>query len=135
MLDATHLRSRLRGLAPAVLSFVLAALIVAGLPWRCPLLTLTGIPCPTCGITRATRLALHGDFRGATLMHPLWFVVVPACIAVGVAEMVAYWRTGRWGSVIERRWVSWALGGLAAALVVVWIARVVGHQLTPLATG
>ena len=92
MLDAVLIRSRLRGLAPAVLCFALATRVVAGFPWRCPLLTLTGIPCPTCGITRATRLALHGDFGAATRMHPLWFVVVPACIALGAGEMVAYWR-------------------------------------------
>ena len=105
----------------------LATLVVLGLlPWRCPLFALTGIPCPTCGITRAVRLALHGEFAAATRMHPLWFVVVPACVAVLVGEMVAYAREGRWGRVIERRWVLWGMGGLGVALVVVWIARFAG---------
>jgi hypothetical protein len=126
----------LRGLAPALALFALAALIVAGLPWHCPVLALTGFPCPTCGMTRATRLALHGDFAAATRMHPLWFVVVPACIALGVGEMAAFWRGGRWGTVVERRWVMWGLTGMAMALVAVWIVRLAGcSQLTPLAGG
>jgi hypothetical protein len=116
----------LRGLAPALVVFAVAAMIVAGLPWKCPFFALTGIPCPTCGITRATRLALHGDFAGATRMHPLWFVVVPACLGVGVGEMVSYWRSGRWGNVIEGARMKWVLGGVAVAVVVVWIARMAG---------
>jgi hypothetical protein len=114
---------RLKGLAPALALFALAALVVAGLPWRCPLLALTGIPCPTCGITRATRLALHGDFAAATRMHPLWFVVVPACVGIGVGEMVAFWRGGAWGEVIGRKWAKWGMAGVAGALVVAWGLR------------
>ena len=117
---------RLRGLAPAFALLALAALLLAGLPWKCPLLALTGIPCPTCGLTRAARLALHGDFGAATRMHPLWFVVVPALGAVLGGEMVAYARAGRWGEVIERRWVKWTLGAIASALLVIWIARFAG---------
>jgi hypothetical protein len=114
----------LRGLAPALLLIALAALVVLGLlPWRCPLFALTGIPCPTCGMTRAVRLALHGDLGAATRMHPLWFFVVPACAGVLAGEMVAYAREGRWGRVIERRWVMWGMGALGVALVVVWVAR------------
>jgi hypothetical protein len=126
VLDVTRARGSLRGLLPAALFFVLSALIVAGLPWRCAFRQVTGLPCPTCGMTRAIRLALQGDFRAATQMHPLWFVVVPACVALGIAEMAGYRRSGRWGTVIERRAVLWVVGAIALALVVVWIARLEG---------
>jgi hypothetical protein len=132
VLDVTRARGSLRGLIPAALFFVLATLIVAGLPWRCAFRQVTGLPCPTCGMTRAMRLALHGDFSAATQMHPLWFLVVPACVVVGIAEMAAYWRRGRWGTVIERRGVLWALGALGVALVVVWTLRISGLAFTKL---
>jgi hypothetical protein len=74
-------------------------------------------------MTRAFRFALRGDFRGAFRMHPLWVLVASACVAVGLGEVAAYWRGGRWGRVIEVRWVRWALAVLALALVVIWIAR------------
>src|SRR5262249_27662181 len=52
----------IRDVAPALLLCGLALLLLAGLPWPCPLKLVTGLPCPTCGMTRAARAALHGDF-------------------------------------------------------------------------
>jgi hypothetical protein len=68
-----------------------------------------GIPCPTCGLTRAVRLALHGDLVGATRMHPLWFVLVP---------FVAY--------ALRRNPGRIASAAVLALLVTVWIARFCG---------
>lgn len=55
---------------------LLFALIVLGsfyrLGWlRCPFLLLTGLPCPTCGVTRALDALLHGDLAGYWQCHPL----------------------------------------------------------------
>ena len=50
---------------------------------------LLGVPCPTCGATRAVALLLHGDVCGAFVMQPLAMVVltllVPAALAVRLA--------------------------------------------------
>ena len=54
----------LRGLAPALLLFALAALVVAGLAVAVSVPDADRAACPTCGLTRATRFALHGDFAG-----------------------------------------------------------------------
>ncbi len=115
-----------RELAPALVVVALCMAVVAGLPWRCPFLALTGIPCPTCGMTRAIRLALHGDFAGATRMHPLWFVVAPTLVATGGEELAGHRREGRWGRALDRRWIRWALGALTLALIALWIARLEG---------
>jgi hypothetical protein len=37
--------------------------------WSCPLRALSGIPCPTCFLTRATELALRGDLHGSVQQH------------------------------------------------------------------
>lgn len=37
---------------------------------------LLGIPCPSCGITRATILMLTGHFRESLQMHPLLPIVI-----------------------------------------------------------
>lgn len=42
---------------------------------------LTGIPCPTCGATRALVLLAHGDIAQALIMHPL--------VALGVIGSIA----------------------------------------------
>jgi hypothetical protein len=45
-------------------------LSLAGLPaWRCPILAATGVPCPGCGITRATIQLLHGDMALSLQTH------------------------------------------------------------------
>jgi len=39
--------------------------------FSCPFYTITGLPCPVCGITRASALAVRGDFAGSFRAHPL----------------------------------------------------------------
>ena len=53
---------------------VLAALVLRarGVPLLlpgCPLRTLTGIPCPTCFLTRSALATLHGDLGEALELH------------------------------------------------------------------
>jgi hypothetical protein len=40
----------------------------------CLLLNLTGIPCPSCGMTRAIISFIKGDLSGAFYYHPLFFL-------------------------------------------------------------
>jgi hypothetical protein len=43
---------------------------LVGLPgWGCPILSATGIPCPGCGLTRASMQLIHGDFVGSFHTH------------------------------------------------------------------
>ena len=39
--------------------------------WSCPLRALTGVPCPTCFLTRATAAALSGDLQESIQWHAL----------------------------------------------------------------
>lgn len=42
----------------------------------CPMVVVTGLPCPGCGLTRAAFRILHGDFVGAWKMHPFIYGVI-----------------------------------------------------------
>lgn len=56
----------------AVLGLLAARFLpVARLAPCCPFLQLTGIPCPTCGGTRAAVLLAHGNVSAALFMNPL----------------------------------------------------------------
>ncbi|MFM8625470.1 MAG: DUF2752 domain-containing protein [Actinomycetota bacterium] len=60
-------------------------------PSLCPLLAVTGVPCPSCGGTRAVLHLAAGDVGAAVALNPgvtLFAVVVGALIAAGIVP----WR-------------------------------------------
>jgi hypothetical protein len=107
-------------------SLAIALLCVPRLPTLCPMRVMFHVPCPSCGLTRAARLALSGDWAGATRMHPLWLAVLPFSGLVGAAECAAYLRDQRWGRWAELTWVKRIGAGILVALVTLWIARQCG---------
>jgi hypothetical protein len=115
-----------RWLAPALLLGAGATLVFTSVGWPCPLRALTGFPCPACGLTRATRHAIHGDVAAATSMHPLVWLVVPVVAAFVAVEVVGFVRTGAWGSSARVKGSNVVMVGTAALMFVVWIARFFG---------
>jgi Protein of unknown function (DUF2752) len=109
----------LAGVAAAAASFVYpAASHATGLGLGCPLRTLTGIPCPLCGMTTAASGLAAGDLRAALAANPfvlalaagtLCMVVLLASRALGLAAAPA-----PWGQAARRR-AWWAAGLLAGA--------------------
>ena len=84
--------------------------------WACPLRGLTGVPCPTCFLTRATAAALSGDLQGS--IH--WHAFGPLA-----AAGLLIWS----GLALHRRRVFPLPGGkpllltAALALMVLWLLR------------
>jgi uncharacterized protein DUF2752 len=82
----------------------------------CPLRTITGIPCPMCGMTRGVTALVHGDFARALLMNPASYVAVALALL-----LLVQWRTRR---VVIPVWV------IVTALAGMW-----AWQLFKYATG
>ena len=97
----------------------------------CPLAGSFGIPCPGCGLTRATLALLHGDVRGATHFHPLVLLLAPLVVGVAVASA---WNLLRAPGRVGRRRAAFANGRAVTALATVvlvltlgvWLARFAG---------
>ena len=51
-----------------------------GLP--CPLRTLTGVPCPACGLTTAVKATMHGHLAGAVTANPFGILAVLIAVAL-----------------------------------------------------
>jgi hypothetical protein len=118
---------------------LVAAALVAGAavfvrlgPPVCPTALFLGIPCPGCGLTRATIALLHGDVSTALRFHPLVFVLAPVfAIAVG-SSLVNYVNGGAsaplrlfaWFSTRARVRAAW---GLLVVSLAVWGARFAGY--------
>jgi Protein of unknown function (DUF2752) len=62
----------------------------AGLP--CPLRTLTGVPCPLCGMTTSVEAAVHGQVLSALRANPAGPFAVLAALALLVRRPTAPFR-------------------------------------------
>jgi Protein of unknown function (DUF2752) len=86
-----------------------------GLP--CPLRTLTGVPCPFCGMTTATVAITHGEWRYAAAANPLVYLIAAllACTApVLLARALGRAPAPRPWSEATRRRTAWTVGCLVA---------------------
>lgn len=68
----------------AVYPFLMAHTGGQGIP--CPLRTLTGVPCPFCGMTTATVAIMHGNWVGAAATNP--FAYLAAALVAGTAPVL-----------------------------------------------
>lgn len=64
------------GAAAAILLYFFDPAVHAFYP-RCPLQSLAGLECPTCGGLRAAHLLLHGEFMTAYALNPFLFWSLP----------------------------------------------------------
>ncbi len=83
----------------------------------------TGIPCPSCGSTRAVLLLSNGDFVGALLMNPIGIVlgtillIVPPWMLYDVLfrkeTLLNFYRKAE--QVLKRKWIVIAFISLILA--------------------
>ncbi len=108
----------------------IAVLTATGVP-LCPMAGVLGVPCPGCGLTRATLALLHGDFATALHFHPLVFVIAPVFAWVAGSAALGYVRGPRpqpnlkpW---LATRTATVLAFTLLAATLLVWALRFAGY--------
>ena len=105
-------------LAVVAIAFVYEPFATRG-PVVCTFRRLTGVECPSCGLTRSFCAMAHGDLARATHFNPLGPVLF-AILCVSLVLLIvapATWR--RWASA---RTVHMAL---AVTLFAVWLGRLI----------
>ena len=91
--------------------------------FACPFRTLTGLPCPICGITRSVLLALRGDISASFRTHPLGLFVVLGAVFGILYGVLALW-TPALPETGNRRLMSWLI---IAAIVAAWMISLARH--------
>jgi hypothetical protein len=98
----------------------------------CPMASSLGVPCPGCGLTRATVALLHGDLHAALHLHPLVWLLTPLFVsfmAIALWELLRDPSKPRAPSRI--RWHGRGTTLVASVVLVltfgVWAARFAGY--------
>jgi hypothetical protein len=106
------------GLGAAGAALAYQALGGEGLGLPCPLRTVTGVPCPLCGMTTAATGLAAGDPGAALAANPFLLVLAgfTLVMAVLMAARAAGWLAppAQWPPA-RRRQTYWVVAGLAAA--------------------
>jgi len=91
--------------------------------YKCPFHSVTGIPCLTCGMTRAFRHVIHGQFTEAFGLNPLGSVLcILTLFYVFYALALVIFRLPRPRVRLESRAARWTLRlGLPLILLVNWV--------------
>ncbi|WP_189114928.1 DUF2752 domain-containing protein [Pilimelia terevasa] len=103
--------------AAAALAALLTPRVRAATGWGvpCPLRTVTGVPCPACGLTTAAEALVGGDAAGAAAANPAVFGLA-ALTVVGLAALARRGLRGGapvpWSAAARRR-VGWVVAVVA----------------------
>jgi hypothetical protein len=84
----------------------------------------TGLPCPTCGLSRSTVLALHGNLGAAWHVMPGGPMLILGALGIAVALLwYAIFAPSRRpaAQVAARRWIARASLAYGTVAVVMWL--------------
>jgi hypothetical protein len=99
----------------------------------CTFLSLTGWPCPTCGMTTTFALAMHGHVGQALLNQPFGFVLWLCTVlgaAAGLGDLVLARGLLRklWDRVLEP-YEGWLAGGILVGLLAGWLYKLLAWRV------
>jgi len=80
------------GLLALLVYYILMRLVFHGF---CPMVILTGMPCPGCGLSRSVLFLLLGQFARSFLMHPLGLCWLMLIFYFGLNRYILGRRVGR----------------------------------------
>ena len=104
--------------AIALLSFAVARFLpVLSVGYTCPARALAGLPCPTCGMTRAFVALAHGDLSAALAASPAGALLAGGAWLLALADLVRLAAGAPLPRVPARAARVAVAGGLAALLL------------------
>jgi hypothetical protein len=100
---ASLLRDRRVSLVVAGVAAAQVAAVATGVGgWPCPVKSALGIPCPGCGLTRATVSLLRGEFAAAIGLHAFAPVLLLGLAAVALAAVLPAARREAFVALVAR---------------------------------
>jgi hypothetical protein len=109
------------------LSFAVARFLpVLAIPYACPFRAATGVPCATCGMTRAFVALAHGEVGAALAVSPLGALGAAACWGFALLALARALLGRPWPVPGPRAARAGAIA-LLAGLLANWAYVVIAH--------
>jgi hypothetical protein len=122
---STILRDRKLNIAICGTVFLQLLLVAFGLPgWPCPFFHSMGLPCPGCGMTRASLFLAHGQWKQALVMHafaPLFMIALAIITLCAASPRSFITSVADKAESLERH--TGITGLLLIGLILYWLAR------------
>jgi hypothetical protein len=94
-----------------------------GLP-PCRFHVLTGIPCPSCGLTTSFAYAAHFQFQQAFLASPFGLLLFFVTVLLVPLSVILWWRRTSWRQLFETQ-AAWKITGwMVVTYIASWIYKV-----------
>ena len=95
--------------------------------WQCPIYAFSGLPCPGCGLSRATVLLARGQWGAAMHMHAFAPVILAAVIVFSIAGFLPRkYLPGILSSIAAVERHTGLVTFMALAMLIYWGLRVTG---------
>jgi hypothetical protein len=130
LLKAVARRSKARQAAVIAALFGAAALTdpTRPLPFEvCVFHKMTGLPCPTCGMTRAVCHAVHGHWAQSIAWHPAGLILAAGLLGWMLWAAGEAWRGQAIAEALRRRLAKALIIAGAAVSGVNWVAQLTGR--------
>ena len=116
-------------------SFLAARFLpLLSLPLRCPFRALTGLPCPSCGMTHAFVMLARGEAAAALAASPLGAVAAGAAWVYAALDLARAAAGAPFPSLGPRA-ARWLAAAAVVALLLNWAWLLVRPLAGPLAPG
>lgn len=90
--------------------------------WRCIFHQLSGLPCPSCGMTRALFAAAHGRFKEAFAWHPMGVALFAIVVGSAIVLLLEA-AMGRRLLTVRERELRAAFIMFMLCLLLCWVIR------------
>lgn len=93
----------------------------------CAFHLITGLPCPTCGMTRALCQALHGDWVRSVASHPAGLIVAAWLVGWMVWSAAEAYRGRMLLEPLRSRLANLLLAAGITVAAAFWVAQLIGR--------
>jgi hypothetical protein len=101
-----------------------------GLP-PCGFLTLTGYPCPSCGITTSLAYLLHGDVVHSLVSQPFGTVFYAAMLFAASISLISIWRRIPAAEILSADSIERIQYGLLLIFFLSWFYKIYLMKVMP----